>query len=315
MAIRNGAGAAAAESVSEAQEIADAASSEPTKRQQSWRDVLPVHPAAELFPMMSKDELRELANDIKTNALREKADIYRDPVIGDCVLDGRNRLDALELIGQLWDQSGELNPDTCKLVGSCSIHYPNFDPYAHVISRNIRRRHLTAEQRRDLIEKVLKAKPGQSNRQIAKQTKADDKTVAKVRRELESTAEIPQLEKTTGADGKQRKQPKRKPAVQETFDSPQEAHCAKPIPPENPKIGPSNLRNIFLMNCAASAQVARYEGPTSGVTKDMLDAARATVAAWQTVADQLECMMLAAAADREDDDDLTIPGFLRRGAA
>jgi hypothetical protein len=51
---------------------------------------------------------------------------------------------------------------------------------------------------------VLKAKPKASNRKIAKQVKADDKTVATVRRELEATAEIPQLAKTTGADGKER---------------------------------------------------------------------------------------------------------------
>jgi len=31
----------------------------------SWRDVLSVHPAAELFPQMSADELRELGEDIK----------------------------------------------------------------------------------------------------------------------------------------------------------------------------------------------------------------------------------------------------------
>jgi hypothetical protein len=35
---------------------------------------------------------------------------------------------------------------------------------------------------------------------VAKQTKADDKTVAKVRRKLEATSEIPRLEKTTGRD-------------------------------------------------------------------------------------------------------------------
>ena len=38
---------------------------------------------------------------------------------------------------------------------------------ACVISANIHRRHLTAEQRRELIEKLLKADPGQSDRQIA----------------------------------------------------------------------------------------------------------------------------------------------------
>jgi hypothetical protein len=29
----------------------------------SWRAVLPVHPAADLFPMMSESELRELGED------------------------------------------------------------------------------------------------------------------------------------------------------------------------------------------------------------------------------------------------------------
>jgi hypothetical protein len=37
----------------------------------SWRDVLPIHPAAELFPLMSPGELRALGEDIKTNKLHE----------------------------------------------------------------------------------------------------------------------------------------------------------------------------------------------------------------------------------------------------
>ena len=41
------------------------------------------------------------------------------------------------------------------------------------------RRHLTAEQKREMIAKVLKAQPEKSNRTIAKQTKVDDKTVAR----------------------------------------------------------------------------------------------------------------------------------------
>jgi hypothetical protein len=39
--------------------------------------------------------------------------------------------------------------------------------------------------------------------------KVDDKTVAKVRDNLESTSEIPKLEKTVGKDGKARKQRKK----------------------------------------------------------------------------------------------------------
>ena len=78
-----------------------------------------------------------------------------------------------------------------------------------MLSANIHRRHLTSEQRRELIAKLLKAQPDKSNRAIAKQTKADDKTVGKVRRELEGRAEIPHVDAVE--DTKGRKQPTRKP--------------------------------------------------------------------------------------------------------
>src|SRR5262249_11798019 len=80
----------------------------------------------------------------------------------------------------------------------------NCDPWAYVVSANIHRRHLTAKQRRELIAALLKANPERSNRQTATLTKADHKTVGGVRRELEGTGEIPQLNKTTGQDGKAR---------------------------------------------------------------------------------------------------------------
>jgi hypothetical protein len=41
------------------------------------------------------------------------------------------------------------------------------DAYSYVMSANIHRRHLTIEQKRELIGKLLKAQPKQSNRQIA----------------------------------------------------------------------------------------------------------------------------------------------------
>jgi hypothetical protein len=178
-----------------------------------WRAHLKIHPAAELLPRMSPDELRELAEDIDKNGLREQIKIYRDPVLGDCVLDGINRLDALELRGEDTRLSVF---NSQELVGA---HYdPTFDPYAYAISVNIKRRHLTAEKRREVIAAMLKAKPEASNRQIAAQVKADDKTVAKVRSALEATADIPQLNKTVGKDGKARKQPAKRPKAQEQPD-------------------------------------------------------------------------------------------------
>ena len=78
-------------------------------------------------------------------------------------------------------------------------------PLAFVISKNIQRRHLTADQKRELLAMLIKSDPSKSNRQIATEAKVDDKTVAAVRGELEATAEIPQLETTTGKDGKKRR--------------------------------------------------------------------------------------------------------------
>ena len=37
----------------------------------SWRDVLPVHPAANIFPKMSPDELLALGQDIKRHGLKQ----------------------------------------------------------------------------------------------------------------------------------------------------------------------------------------------------------------------------------------------------
>jgi len=101
------------------------------------------------------------------------------------------------------------------------------DPTAYVNSANIQRRHLTADQKRELIGKLLKDEPDKSDRQIAKEAKVDHKTVAAQRKQKEATGEIPQLPKTVGADGKTRKRPARsfkagKPlAANQAHDAPQ----------------------------------------------------------------------------------------------
>jgi hypothetical protein len=84
-----------------------------------------VHPAASLFPMMTEEELRELAEDIRLNGLR-------DPIVGmnGVILDGRNRLKACEMAG----------------VEPHFRNYEGDDPYAFVISANVHRRNLTPSQ-------------------------------------------------------------------------------------------------------------------------------------------------------------------------
>jgi hypothetical protein len=203
----------------------------------NWRDHLPVHPAADLFPLLSETDpkaLRELAEDIRKNGLQQPIVIGVELDGGYSLLDGRNRLDALAMSRWLSparkvdDPKSHLNhlphingaddfEDAYK--GGYRLVYPVWDDQGQsdlheiALSLNVHRRHLTAEQKRDVIAKVLMANPEQSNRSIAKQVNGDGKTVASVRRDLEATAEIPQLEKTVGADGKARKQPKMKPAL------------------------------------------------------------------------------------------------------
>jgi len=163
----------------------------------SWRDILPIHPAAELFPRMSPDELRALGEDIKKNGLHVPVALWSGGGKKMYVIDGINRLDAMETVGIAFDD-----------MKGFQTMKPETDPYAFAISMNIERRHLNAEQKRDLIAKVIKAKPDTSNNAIAKQVKADDKTVASVRREMEARSEIPNVSTRTDSSG--RGQPARK---------------------------------------------------------------------------------------------------------
>ena len=88
----------------------------------------PVHPAAELFPMMSAEELQGLADDIREHGQREPVILYHG-----AVLDGRNRLRACELAGV----EPRFVTRTDAEVG---------DPVKFVLSLNEKRRHMSPAQ-------------------------------------------------------------------------------------------------------------------------------------------------------------------------
>jgi ParB-like chromosome segregation protein Spo0J len=62
-----------------------------------------VHPVAALFPMMSEEELHDLASDIKTNDLIHPIvlgdDVDSEGKPEDVLIDGRNRWRACEIAG------------------------------------------------------------------------------------------------------------------------------------------------------------------------------------------------------------------------
>ena len=173
----------------------------------SWRDVLPIHPAADLFPLMSSpDELRALAEDarIRKNGLQSLPKVQLDQNGNPVVLDGRNRLDALELLGV------EITTDTPDKRRIFEPISHDVAPYSYVVSANIHRRHLSApKQKRDVIAKLLQATPEKSNRQIAETVKVSHVTVGTVRADLEGRGQIDHV--STHTDTRGREQPARKP--------------------------------------------------------------------------------------------------------
>jgi hypothetical protein len=91
---------------------------------------------------------------------------------------------------------------------------------------NLARRHLTQQQRRDLIAADLKDRPERSNRRVAADLGVDHKTVGAVRDNLEAGGEIPQLKNTVGSTGKS--YPAKRPKIVEiSFGDLQ----AVPLPP------------------------------------------------------------------------------------
>jgi hypothetical protein len=181
----------------------------------SWRDVLPIHPAAVLFPMMSPDELRELGEDIKKHKLHEPITLWFSDPDGNNnkpeLLDGRNRLDAMEADGISVVRDDWKGGGIHQLNVAWKGVYPPADPYAYVISANIIRRHITTTaQRIKLVEDVIKLNPLMSSRRAAKLAGVSPTTGTKARKRLEAKGDVSTVD--TSIDTKGRRQPAHKPA-------------------------------------------------------------------------------------------------------
>jgi ParB-like chromosome segregation protein Spo0J len=151
---------------------------------------LEFHPLANIFPLLEGEEFDALVADVKANGLCEKIFLYDG-----MILDGRNRYRACIEAG--------IEPDCYELPDG-----DESEILAFVVSKNIHRRHLTAEQKRNLIAALLKATPEKSDRQIAKTVKASPTFVGKVRAAAEAAGEVSTVD--TRVDAKGVKQPARK---------------------------------------------------------------------------------------------------------
>jgi hypothetical protein len=149
-------------------------------------------PYADLLPPLRPEERQALAENIRRRGVLVDVVVTEDYE----VLDGHNRLEiAAELglahvpIEVMTGLSGEQKRQLA-------------------LDLNLHRRHLSREEIREVIERSLRADPGQSDRAIADTLKVDHKTVGVARKRLEAGGEIPHLGSTKGKDGK--KQPRKK---------------------------------------------------------------------------------------------------------
>jgi hypothetical protein len=232
----------------------------------SWRDYIKVHPATDLLPLMSDEELKELGEDIKKNGLQEKAICYNrakyrwdgspPPPPEYVLVDGRNRLDALERVGiKLALPTGGLSANDPHI----EVVHHRFEEderavLSYVISANIHRRHLTTEQKR-----MTPAQAKQAAEAIATQLNDACAKAAGLEEEDEEWTE------------------------------------------KDNKIGQQNLDTLFRMNCAAALQVIT-QGYTGPINERVVAAARRTADAWVKLADDLEPVISPAETASPSDD-------------
>jgi hypothetical protein len=169
----------------------------------NWRAHLPVHPAAEMFPPLPGDELRAMGEDIRANGMHVPVVIVRGPE-GDRLLDGRSRLDAMTAVGikfklelvaeNQWylRAEGVSVPDPDLFTEDQNDpDLPFVDPFKLVISHNLHRRHLNAEQRGEVVIQLLARQPSITNRQLGKELGVDPKTIGAARLKGEAMGRIP----------------------------------------------------------------------------------------------------------------------------
>jgi hypothetical protein len=283
---------------------------------------IPFHPLADAFRLMPEDspEFLELRADITVNGQNEPIILY-----GGKILDGRNRYRACIREG--------IRPDT--VDGDSWID----DPAAYVISANVLRRHLDAEQKREAIEKLADWK--KSDRAIADQFKSNKNTIAKLRKKAEATVPIGTIEKKrVGKDGKARKRPakkakatkQRKPvssdrelgaaaaAVHKVIvEAAKSAATAEPTPAailvpgkavEFAPVDAEKARQLEIENLALKSEVEELKAERDRLREEV---AKLQDALRIANAPKTEAGADSSVTTTANDDSLDVPTFLRRG--
>ena len=140
-----------------------------------------------LLPPLSPAEFAELKESIRRTGVLVSIVVDADGGI----IDGEHRERACKELGifcprEVWEFSS--NAEKCQMA----------------ISLNVKRRHFTVKQRREVIAAYLRVDPAINDNELGEIVGVSKNTVAAVRAELESTCQIDKLEQRRGRDGKDR---------------------------------------------------------------------------------------------------------------
>jgi ParB-like chromosome segregation protein Spo0J len=156
-------------------------------------------PKYQVMPNLSDDALEQLRQSIIEYGVQQP--IKKDKQGN--ILDGFNRQAICDELGiecpsqTVTDRDGE--------------DYTEVEKYELAIELNLARRHLSSNDKRDVVQQLLTAHPELSDRRIANMAHVDHKTVATVRGKAEAGGEIPHHE--THIDAKGVQQPATKAAA------------------------------------------------------------------------------------------------------
>lgn len=134
---------------------------------QAWVRSLVAHPLANEDRMMDDDELEGLKASIKAHGILKPIETYKGKI-----LDGRNRRAAGLAVGYKFKPA-----DFVEFIGT------DEEAKKRVDALNLHRRHLTTDDKKKRVLKMIEEHPEWSNRQIAKLCGVSHTTVAKERQE------------------------------------------------------------------------------------------------------------------------------------
>jgi hypothetical protein len=136
-------------------------------------DALEFHPhAVEWFDPLEGDEFEPLVDSIRRNGLLQQIVLHEGRILAGC-----NRYRACKQAGYRLSAKDFTDLPSGK------------DPFEFVFAENVARRHLTGEQKRKLVLRLIRKRPKDNDRKIASLVGVSNKTVWTYRKELEEAFE------------------------------------------------------------------------------------------------------------------------------